>query len=104
MERLITYNCNDTEVINKISSIIKEYKSTSLSKKAWAYKKMHQNIFNVLAEKNYLNVKLGYTMYIISHMEEYNDIPYIISYKRLTDDKQIIAILFNADIKETPES
>lgn len=103
MERTIVYNCTDSSVIDKITSAIKESKDTPLNKRTWSYKKLHQGIFEVLADCGYLNSKYGYSMYVMSHIQESDNVPYIIIFKLLTDERKNIVVTFNAEIKETPE-
>ena len=103
--KVTIYNCHDKELSKKISNIQKELYSTPMNKRSWAFNKMYQNMFEVFAEKGYLNPKLGYSMYIVRTIENDEDyMPRLITYVQRTDDRNIISIAFNADIKETPES
>lgn len=105
MAKTILYNCTDDKLISKITDLSIEFSKMPLNNRSWAYKKFHQNLFEVLSEKGYLNAKLGYSMYVLRTLEEDLDkIPRLIMYKRLTDDRAYIIIAFNAEIKETPES
>lgn len=102
MGNVMIYNCTDSNVINKITSLSKEFSELPLNNRTWAYKKLHQNIFEILAEKGYLNAKLGYSMYVLRGIEDKDNVPCVITYKRLTDDKKYIVIVFDAEI--APES
>ena len=96
--------CDDQDIIDKITSIITENRNTPLDKKSWAYKRMHQGIFDILAENKFLKAEYGFSMYILSHLEEVNNIPRVLIFKELaTDDKRTIVVAFNANLKIRPE-
>lgn len=98
--KTIVRMCDDENVINKITDIITESRNIPLDKRHWTNRKLYINIFNVLAENKYLKAEYGFSMYILSHLEEVNNVPRVMIFKELaTEDKRTIVIAFNANLK-----
>lgn len=98
--KTIVRMCDDENVINKITDIITENRNIPLDKRHWTNRQLYINIFNVLSENKYLKAEYGFSMYILSHLEEVNNVPRVMIFKELaTEDKRTIVIAFNANLK-----
>lgn len=102
--KTIVRMCDDEDIINKITDIITKNKNIPLDQRHWTKRQMYIDIFNVLADNKFLKSEYGFSMYILSHLEEVEAVPRVMIFKELaTEDKRTIVIAFNANLKLRPD-